>query len=296
MAKIDYINKTFRKKTQDLLDQIVTIIQEYEDMGYRLTVRQLYYQLVSRDIIPNNLRAYQKTSSILTDARMTGTIDWNTIEDRVRNSIMPGEFDNISAFISAAINSYRKYRWEDQDHYVEVIVEKEALAGILEPMTKKYHVMLFLNKGYSSTSAMHDMSQRITEQNNSGKESHILYLGDHDPSGMDMVHDIQNRMNIFRCDVSVERIALTMKQIEQYNPPPNPVKISDSRAKKYIALYGKKSWELDALKPDVLNELVESHIQKYLDIDKYNDMIKQETDEKSRLVEFSESLEDDESN
>ena len=283
MAKIDYIEKTFRAKTKELLDQMVTIIQEYEDMGYRLTVRQLYYQLVSRDIVPNNIKAYQKTSNILTDARLMGLVDWDTIEDRVRNSIMPNQFDNISSFIQSAIHSYRKYRWEGQEHYVEVIVEKEALAGILEPMTRKYHVLLLPNKGYSSSSVMHEMFQRISWQNFHGRESHILYLGDHDPSGMDMVHDIQNRMYIFKCAVSVERIALTMEQIEECDPPPNPVKLSDSRVQKYIARYGTKSWELDALKPDVLNELVESHIKKYLDVDMYDEKVKQEEDEKSRF-------------
>ncbi|WP_420544681.1 hypothetical protein [Nitrosopumilus sp.] len=257
-------------------------------MGYNLTVRQVYYQLVSRDIVPNNLGSYQLTSRVLKDARMSGLVDWDTIEDRVRQTIMPNEFDDVTEFINAAINSYRLPRWKDQDHYVEVIVEKEALAGILRPLTNRYHVLLLPNKGYSSASAIHEAAQRFIYQTSSEeKQCHILYLGDHDPSGMDMVRDIQDRLDELLCTVSVEKIALTMEQIKQYNPPPNLVKKSDSRSKKYVSEYGNKSWELDALKPEVLNELVESNIKKYLDMKKYDDVVSQEEREKLRLVELS---------
>ena len=256
-------------------------------MGYYLTVRQVYYQLVSRDIIPNSLGSYQLTSRVLKDARMSGLVDWNTIEDRVRQTIMPNEFEDISEFIEAAINSYRLPRWKDQDHYIEVVVEKEALAGILSSLTRRYHVLLLPNKGYSSASAIHEAAQRITHHTKNGKQCHILYLGDHDPSGIDMVRDISKRLAEFRCTVSVEKIALTMNQIERYNPPPNPAKKSDPRSKKYMTKYGNHSWELDALKPEVLNSLVESHIKRYLDEDKYNTIIAQERREKLRLVELS---------
>lgn len=287
MAKIRYVQKNFRSKTRELLNHITSIVQEYEDMGYALTVRQVYYQLVSRDIIPNSLNSYQLTSRVLKDARMSGMVDWNTIEDRVRQTIMPGQFDDMSDFIQAAINSYRRHRWKDQAHYVEVVIEKEALSGILRPLTTKYHVLLLPNKGYSSASAIHEAAQRITYQTMHRKKCHILYLGDHDPSGNDMVRDIRERLAEFRCIVSVEKIALTMEQIERYDPPPNPAKLTDPRSEKYVTEYGNQSWELDALKPEVLNDLVESHIKKYLDMDKYNNILAQEKREKLRLVELS---------
>ncbi len=291
MAKIQYIQKNLRSKTKELLDHIVKIVEEYEEMNYNLTVRQVYYQLVSRDIIPNNLDSYQRTSRILKDARMLGLVDWDTIEDRARQSVMPNEFDNVSIFMKAAINSYRLPRWKDQDHYVEVIVEKEALAGILRTLTIKYHVLLLSNKGYSSASAIHEASQRIKYQTSSEeKQCHILYLGDHDPSGMDMVRDIQDRLDELLCSVSVEKVALTMDQIDMYDPPPNPVKDSDSRSKKYVSEYGYNSWELDALKPEILNNLVESNIKKYLDMEKYEDIVSQEDYEKLRLVELSDAV------
>jgi hypothetical protein len=102
-----------------------------------------------------------------------------------------------------------------------------------------------------------------------------------------MVRDIRERLAEFRCKVSVEKIALTMEQIKRYNPPPNPAKLTDPRSEKYVTEYGNQSWELDALKPEVLNDLVESHIKKYLDMDKYNNVLAQEKREKLRLVELS---------
>ena len=286
MAKIQYIQKNFRAKTKELLDYIVDIVEEYENRGYYLTVRQVYYQLVSRDIIQNDLNSYQHISRVLTDARMTGLVDWDTIEDRARQAIMPMQYDSISSFIRLSVDSYRRYRWEDQNHYVEVIVEKEALSGILRPLTTKYNVLLLSNKGYSSASAIHDAAQRIIRHTSQGKKCHILYLGDHDPSGNDMVRDIRDRLDKLRCIVSVEKIALTMKQIEQYKPPPNPAKKSDPRSEKYVTEYGDQSWELDALKPEALNELVESNIKKYLDMDKYKNIVEKERREKLKLVEL----------
>ncbi|RNJ78273.1 MAG: hypothetical protein EB830_00405 [Nitrosopumilus sp. H13] len=283
MAKIAYCSKSLHKASRDLLDQMIGIAEDYDEKGYRLTVRQLYYQLVSRNIIPNNLSSYQRASKILLAGRMMGEVDWDVIMDRARTPIMPGEFRSMSNFVKAALNSYRKYRWEGQDHYVEVMVEKEALAGILERVTREYHVLLLANKGYSSASAIHDVAGRMEYEEENGKTCHVIYLGDHDPSGMDMVRDIDSRLNTFGCSPSVERLALTMDQIEQYNPPPNPAKSTDPRSRKYSEEFGGQSWELDALNPEILSDLLESRIQEYLDVGMYNDVIEQEDAEKGRL-------------
>jgi len=290
MAKIAYISKKFRGKTAKLLQKINVVIENYENKGYRLTLRQLYYQLVSRNIIPNSIREYQKLSRTMTDARMTGLIDWDIIEDRIRIPKMPSDFQNISELVKAAIQSYRLDRWEDQDNYVEVWVEKDALSGVLEPITRKYHVSLLVNRGYSSSSAMHDAAIRIRNQNSFDKNSIVLYLGDHDPSGEDMVRDIQERLRIFGCSVEVKKIALTMEQVEQYQLPPNPAKRSDPRSENYITKYGDESWELDALTPEVLNELVVMNIENLLDLDAYEAVIQKEEEEKVKLVQFSKDL------
>ena len=270
--------------TKKLIGQIVSIVDDYQSKGYNMTVRQVYYQLVSRNILPNSQASYAKTSKVLTMARMDELVEWNCIVDRVRIPVMPNQFESLASFVEAIKDSYRTYRWTDQDHYIEVMVEKEALAGILEPITRKYHVSLLVNKGYSSASAMHDTAQRILRQQvRAKKECHVLYMGDHDPSGIDMVRDIRRRLIMFNAAPSVDRIALNYEQIEKYQPPPNPAKISDPRSGRYCAKYGTDSWELDALNPEILVDILEKNIRKYLDINKYNKMIQIEDKEKNAL-------------
>ncbi|MDH3517216.1 MAG: hypothetical protein OEM44_10470 [Nitrosopumilus sp.] len=289
MAKISYtLSKNFRKDTMLLLEKIVVMIDDYERKGYRMTLRQLFYQLVSHDILPNDQKKYKKLSTIIKDARMAGLIDWDVIEDRIRIPTMPSEFENISHLVKAAISSYRRDRWENQEYYVEVWVEKDALSGVLEPVTRKYHIHLLVNRGYSSTSALHESVLRIKQQQD--KECVILYLGDHDPSGKNMITDIKNRLKQFQCDATVRNVALTMEQIKQYNLPPNPAKKSDPRSDKYIKRHGNLSWELDALTPEVLNQLVSSNIEEFLDMDEYQRVIDQEEEEKVELVQVTQDI------
>lgn len=259
-----------------------------------MTLRQLYYQLVSRDIIPNAQSEYSKLSTLLTEARMYGLIDWDSIEDRIRKPKKASEWKNIPDIVQSAIASYRRNRWIDQDNYLEVWVEKDALSGVLEPITRKYHVNLMVNRGYSSASAMHDASLRLKRQEQNGKTCYILYLGDHDPSGMDMVRDIKDRLTTFGCTVEVKRIALNMDQIQSFNPPPNPAKITDPRAKKYIQEFGETSWELDALSPRDLNELLDTEIGELIDREKYNQVCRLEEWERQKLSEVADEIEIDE--
>jgi intein/homing endonuclease len=161
--------------------------------------------------------------------------------------------------------------------------EKDALSGVISRVTEKFHVRLMVNRGYSSATAMHDAAKRIIR---SEKEAHILYLGDHDPSGMDMVRDIRDRLLEFNAEVKVDHIALTDEQIAKYNPPPNPAKVTDPRAGGYIATYGKTSWEVDALTPTVLNALIESKILGIIDYGKFEDILRKENLDIVRMKEF----------
>ena len=276
---------------------INTIIEEYRLQGYKLTLRQLYYQLVSRDIIPNKVEEYAKLSSLLVKGRMAGYVDWDAIEDRIRVPKLPYWAFDVPDAISDMIRSYRRDRLGDQDTYIEVWVEKDALSGVLSRITTKYHVRLMVNRGYSSATAMHDASVRINRQTEEGKQAYILYLGDHDPSGMDMVRDITDRLAGFGSEVTVEHIGLTDEQITRYNPPPNPAKVSDPRAKDYIAKYGATSWEVDALKPEILNNLVETGILNLIDEQRYLAVLEQEKKDVALMKKFqqqsAEEMEDD---
>ena len=133
-------------------------------------------------------------------------------------------------------------------------------------------------------SAMHDAAERFSDAHDyDAKNCHILYLGDHDPSGLDMIRDIRERLAVFGEDVDVHPIALTMDQIEQYNPPPNPAKVTDPRAGDYIARHGRVSWELDALKPDVLHSLLRSELDDLIDMDMYAEIVEEEDADKAKL-------------
>lgn len=286
--KIQYLEqKNWTGKKRKVFDNIQVIVEDFKSQGYRMTLRQLYYQLVSKDIIPNKQSEYAKLSTLLTEARLYGLIDWDFIEDRIRVPKIHGQWQDIPHIVDSAIASYRRDRWQDQDNYVEVWVEKDALSGVLLPITEKYHVHLMVNRGYSSASAMHDSALRFRKQEKNGKQTFILYLGDHDPSGMDMVRDIQDRMQIFRSDVDVKRIALNMDQIKLFNPPPNPAKISDPRAKDYIDKFGGTSWELDALSPKDLTTLLDTEIPNLMDVDKYNYWCRLEQYEKEQLEQVA---------
>lgn len=290
------MKETFRdklrlsKKNKIQLDMINKIIEEYKQDGYTLTLRQLYYQLVSRDIILNKVQEYAKLSSLLVKGRMCGVVDWNAIEDRLRVPYIPYDVDDIPDAINDTIEQYRLDRQKNQNVYIEVWVEKDALSGVLKRVTRKYHVRLMVNRGYSSCTAMHDAFKRIKCAEDEGKDAYILYLGDHDASGLDMIRDIEARLNEFGVFPLVTPIGLTQEQIKQYNPPSNPAKITDPRAKWYIQKFGNVSWEVDALTPQVLNKLVKDNIESLIDMDAFNEIIEQEEKDKITLEKMTDNF------
>lgn len=293
MTKQAYNSLHLSTQNKERLEQINSIIEEYCTQGYILTLRQLYYQLVSRGIIENKVAEYRNLSAILGKGRMAGIVDWDAIEDRTRSPMIPYSADNPRDAIHDIISQYRVDRMKDQDVYLECWIEKDALSGVLARSTRKFHINLMSNRGYSSISAMHDAALRMKYATLSNKRAIILYLGDHDPSGVDMVRDITQRMLDFNVEVEVKHLALLDDQIEKYNPPPNPAKLSDPRADGYIKKYGKTSWEVDALKPEVLNSLIENQIVSLIDINKFNENLEQEKRDIEQLKEIYYDLGDE---
>lgn len=271
-----------RGTTIQLVAQCINITEEYMQQGYRLTLRQLYYQLVSRDIIPNTDKSYKKLSSYCTRARLAGLLDWDAIEDRARRPHRHTEFDDLSDLAKAALHSYRLPRWGTQPQYAELWVEKDALASVLTPIADNYHVTLMVNRGYSSASAMKQSAERFREWED--RECTIFYLGDLDPSGEDMVRDISDRMQEFGIWVDVEKVALTMEQVEEYQPPPNPAKLTDPRAAAFVVKYGTSSWEVDALQPALLTEIIETAFDSVIDHAAMEEVKLREAEDKEKLL------------
>lgn len=285
--KEQYIDKNFHSKTLTVIEQANEILNDYAGQGYALTLRQLYYQFVSRDLIENSQRSYKRLGSIINDGRLAGLIDWDHIEDRTRNHKSNPHWTEPSDIIKSSAEQYHINLWNEQEYYVELWIEKDALIGIIEPTCKEWDIIYMSCRGYSSQSEMWRASRRLQREEDHYKKSVIIQLSDHDPSGIDMSRDIEDRMNMFGVFPEVRRIALNMDQIEEYNPPPNPAKLSDSRAESYVEKFGYQSWELDALEPRVLNGLIEESIAEFVDLEKFKEMEKLQERQRTDLIKVS---------
>lgn len=264
-----YKTINMRGEALALIERINVIIDTYQRQGFILSVRQLYYQLVARAEIENTEKSYKRIASIINDGRLAGLIDWDAIEDRNRDIETKTRWRSAAQIITAAADGFHMDMWETQADRVLVIVEKAALSGVLGRVCTTYDVPLLAARGYPSVSIVREMAlQHIAPAIREGQTVKVLHLGDHDPSGIDMSRDLDERLRLFMPGcyrLSLERIALNMPQIRELNPPPNPAKTTDSRFLDYQQKFGNDSWELDALNPAYLETLVENEIKACID-------------------------------
>jgi hypothetical protein len=284
MPKIAYVPRKFDPKTLAVIEQANAIIDAYAAQGFDLTLRQLYYQFVARGLIPNRDSEYKRLGSIVNDARLAGLIDWERITDRTRNLRALANWESPADRVRAAASTYRLDHWQNQDYRPEVWIEKDALVGVIQGICEELDVPYFSCRGYTSQSEMWAAAQRLEGYEADGQTPLIIHLGDHDPSGIDMSRDILDRLQLFLGgNVEFKRIALNMDQVQEYNPPPNPAKTTDSRFVGYIAIHGPESWELDALEPQVLADLIRDTIEEIRDEDAYDELMERERDERALL-------------
>lgn len=283
MPRIRYIDKRFSRESRAVIGTANTIIAEYVKSGFKLTLRQLYYQFVARGHLENTTKSYRRLGCIINDARLAGLIDWDSIEDRTRNLKTLPHWSTPSSIMRGAADSYNIDKWQGQPYRVEVWIEKEALAGVFERVCKLLDVPFFACRGYTSQSEMWGAAMRLAQHAKRGQTPYILHFGDHDPSGIDMTRDIMERMETFRLKMDLERVALNMDQVQAYKPPPNPAKETDARFRSYIKKFGNESWELDALPPDVLEKLVRHEIEAVLDGKKYDELVTRQEEERKVL-------------
>lgn len=271
MPMIEYAAHRFGKTARMIIEQANMIIAEYNAQGYDLTLRQIYYQFVSRGWIANKDSEYHRLGGILSGARLAGLIDWDAISDRTRNLRGRARWSSPEQIIGAITEQYHENWWVGQEFHVEVWVEKDALIGVVARACEALDVPYFSCRGYTSQSEMWTAGQRLMDVAElEDKKPVIIHLGDHDPSGIGMTEDVTRRLELFSGgSVEVNRIALNRDQINLYNPPPNPAKMTDPRAKEYIAKYGRVSWELDALEPAVIDQLITETVSQYIDWDEF---------------------------
>lgn len=284
MALEAFIEKRFNRSSLIIIQQANQIIDEFMKDGFTLTLRQLYYQFVTLNLIENKQSEYKRLGSIINDARLAGYIDWDAIEDRTRNVRSIGMWVNPIDVLQAVANQYRENPWLDQEYQPAVWIEKDALVGVIAGVCNKFQIPYFACRGYTSQSEVYAAGQNFAAIRESGREPIVFHLGDHDPSGLDMTRDNHDRLAMFAYDeVEVIRLALNWDQVQQYNPPPNPAKDTDARFKDYKRKYGPSSWELDSLNPRVINTLIESHLAKLIEPNAWHESITRQNNNRKSL-------------
>lgn len=265
-----------QKKTDDLIRAAYDALAELNPM----TLRQCYYQLVSKQIIENNESQYNRLGRILTTARRDGVIPWEWLIDRTRIPHSVPMWYDREDFADCVLPQFRLDVWQTQDVYVECFVEKDALAGVFEPITNQYGVTLCVCRGYPSASFLYAAARRLNKYNNTV----LLYWGDHDPSGMDMPRAIRDGLGEFQCYPEISRCALNADDIEAYNLPHDPAKRTDTRAKKFIDMHGDCAVELDALPVNVLRDKIRREIEARLNLDELAFVRERENQERARMA------------
>ncbi len=273
-----YRSHRFTAETQKTVDQANKIIADMQSQGYTLSLRQLYYQFVRRNWIPNEDREYKRLGRLVTRARESGLMDWNAIEDRERECHHAWPEEDPAEVVQGIEDNLLLDQWARQDHYLEVWVEKKALEAIVSRPCDRLDVTYMACKGYLSASEAWRAGLRFQEAIALGKEPTLIHLADHDPSGLNMTEDNASRIRLFAEENSIEvrRIALNMDQVEQYKPPPNPAKESDSRSKAYVKEFGLNSYELDSMQPSMLDALITDTINEYLDQAKWDETLEEQ--------------------
>jgi hypothetical protein len=291
--KEQFIERRFSEGSLDLIEKANVILSEYDAQGLVLTLRQLYYQFVARGMIPNKQTEYKRLGSVINDARLAGLIDWSMMEDRTRTVRGVTHWTDPSSIVEAVAKQYKEDLWRDQKYRPEVWIEKDALVGVIERACDELRVDYFACRGYTSQSAQYEAGHRFRRYRQAKQTPVVFHFGDHDPSGIDMTRDNADRLSMFAgMGVDVRRLALNMAQVEEYSPPPNPAKETDSRAGDYIERFGGESWELDALEPTVIDALIRENINGLIDRKKWKAALREEAANREALQATSDRWDD----
>jgi hypothetical protein len=253
--------------TLAVVEQAIGIIAEYQAQGFTLTLRQLFYQFVARELIKNTFNEYKRLGVIIRNARDGGLIDWSAIEDRTREVNTHSAWDSPADIVRSAADTYCNDPWESQRWRPEVWIEKDALLGVIEDVCTEYRVPYFAHRGNNSQTLQYQAGKRFSGYLRQGLNPLVLHLADHDPNGIDMTRDNRERLALYaRAEVEVRRVALNMDQVRRYRPPPNFAKEGDTRTSGYREQFGTdKCWELDALSPTVISDLIRDELEQLIE-------------------------------
>jgi hypothetical protein len=224
-----------------------------------MTVRQVFYQATVRGLVEKSEAGYAKVQTDLVHMRRYGDLPYSWLADNTRWQRKPKTFDNIKDALEETARTYRRSLWAEADVYVEIWLEKDALSGVVFPVTSRYDVPLMVARGYASLSFLHSAAEYISQLK---VPAYIYHLGDFDPSGVNAGEKIEETLRELAPDAQIhfQRIAVNEYQIRSMNLPTRPTKKSDTRSKKF----GDISVELDAIEPGMLRHLVRHAIERHL--------------------------------
>lgn len=272
-----------KAEIEAIRNEMFCIIADHRPM----TVRQIFYQLVSRGVIAKTEGEYKSTvCRLLSLMRREGGLPYDWIADNTRWMRKPRTYSSVEQMLERTQETYRRSVWENQDVYVEIWLEKEALAGVLVDVTSKWDVPLMVTRGYPSLSFVHSAAEQIQYEE---KPTYLYYFGDHDPSGIDIPRFVEDSIREIcghNLDLHFERVAVLPDQIIEYHLQTRPTKRSDSRSKTFKG----ESVEVDAIAPDTLREICEHCIVQHIDQDAYQRMLDVEAAERDTLATVVENL------
>ncbi|MEO7651401.1 MAG: hypothetical protein ABIZ80_13130 [Bryobacteraceae bacterium] len=260
--------------------KIITEAQGILTATNPMTVRQVYYQLVSRQVVENNRGQYQAVSNALVDARKSGAIPWEWIEDRLRRPRRVSMWRDLAHFADVLRRSYRRDVWATQSSYTEVWLEKDALSGLFSDVLNKYGITLNVGRGYDGWDSIHNAADRY----GAGHHVSVLYFGDFDPSGEDMVRSLRDRLAFFECTATITKCAITAADVKRYELPPNFTKSTDTRQAGFVSVHGDVAVELDALPVDVLMDRLRYEVEARMDLAALAEVQEVESREREKLV------------
>jgi hypothetical protein len=275
-----------QKKSLELLAQVQKIIEDYD---FALTVRQIYYQLVAKQFMSNSQNSYRKAVRICKSGRDEGALPEEAFTDRLREVDKPNSWNDLTAFMNTVRQAYRKDPWRDNNSYLEIWSEKDALREVITAITYAYDVSLLIVRGHVSRTAIYETYKRFEQKIDEGKECYLYYFGDFDPSGLAIYDSLVDRISSYGPlgqYIKFERVALTPEQVAVYNLPYDPAKKADPNSKKFIAEYGDNVVELDSLPPEVLRGLIKACIELNIDEDILAQVQETEEREQARLQEI----------
>jgi hypothetical protein len=295
----------FRTKNRQLSARAIEILERERPM----TLRQLFYRAISAGALQNSQLEYKRLGSIMTRLREANNVPRTWIVDHVRATLKPSSWSGLGDFGETVRDAYRKDFWSSLNHHVEVFVEKDAIAGTIQPVTKEFDIALRVCRGYASVSFAGEIAdewQRIE------KPIFAYYLGDFDPSGFDLERDLREKLARYsgrwcvQSDIFDEnrswaklttgpgytvdsdsfcwgRLAVQYADFHDHNLIPLPVKQKDRRARAFIERHGDECAEVDALPPSELRSRVRQAIESHIDQERWKRLQKTEELEKETL-------------